>query len=191
MVMFVNVFTGSDRDGDVNINSLSSAYRWRVSLGRAAALASLIWSIASPGYGQGISQVGVVTPSAQVVYNSSNDFILASPCASGGTGCSGRSAVPAGTLLLACMWNFNLGYAAPPGSPCPTPQTNSALPITPPSGWTALDHLEQMDPYGNPANDSTLGGWDEFYLFYKIADGTEGNSYDFTTALCPEDQAGV
>ena len=87
------------------------------------------------------------------------------------------------------MWNFYRGFTPPLGLSCATPTSNVPLPITPPAGWTQLDHLEQPDPYGGPSN--TPGGFDEFYLFYKVADGTEGGSYDFTTTQCPEDQAGV
>jgi hypothetical protein len=155
--------------------------------------------IATPSRAEGISAVGKVGPSQQVLYAGSADFVLASPCIWGGAGCSptGDPAVPAGTVLLACMWNFYRGFPPIPGIPCPNPSPTPVpgvgvpLPITPPAGWIPLDHVEQRDPYGNPDGSNTPGGYDEFYLFYKIADGSEGGSYDFTTAYCPEDQAGV
>jgi hypothetical protein len=160
-------------------------------LSGAVALATVLLSAASPARAQAINQVGEVNQTQQVVYSSSNNYVLYSPCLAGGPGCNTAGPVPAGTLLLACMWNFYRGFAPPAGSTCPTPTSDVALPIRPPASWKQLDHLEQPDPYGNPKNNNTPGGFDEFYLFYKIADGTEGNSYNFTTTQCPEDQAGV
>jgi hypothetical protein len=83
--------------------------------------------------------------------------------------------------------------------------------MTPPKGWVEIDHFDQAyangyNPnHGNPyiyalyrwarwwlsGGHPSDTGYDEFYAFYRVADGTEGNAYTFTMPLCPEDEAGL
>src|SRR5258708_185397 len=116
----------------------------KIALSASLVLAWLCFGSELKCWAQGISRIG----RPQTLIGSGYKLALPSPCVAGGRGCTSGHSAPAGTVLVACMWNFFRGYAATPPTTCPTNVADVPLPMTPPKGWVQVDHFEEAYTMG-------------------------------------------